>query len=713
MQEFNEQNNSEEDSGIGPVPSEETPEASSTDDTSVESPEVEANSTAPVEPEGVEEDLSNLSDAELEAMVPKSSKALLYSALAAAFVIVAGGAFWFLRGGIAPVEDNGYPPFPTLDLKIAGEAGGGLFARLIGTHVDGGEIHYFEPAEAGVGFTALTGAQSPTDPERHNIFDADQAGLSPEVAFGFPEESSGVAADGGVIFWIYEYAGDEEDLRDNQGASGRDLFHGNFWLSAAQREAAPQYDWLHNETPVDFAISAEKRYYVMTSADICVSTMDSDGDSLNDGCELEIGTDVTDADTDDDGVLDGEEGTYETDPLSEDTDGDGLLDGTEVGIDTAHADTDESVFVADTDTSTTTDPLAPDTDDDGLNDGEEDANADGNVDETETDPNVADTDEGGVSDGDEINTDGTDPLDPSDDVTGPTEDCSTSDDEDLDGAAGCYDDDCVSDTDNCDMFDTAVESYCENSIDDDDDGDTDCDDTDCESNSACEEEEEEVEVCDNEIDDDGDELTDCEDIDDCSGALCGANGMECSAGMCECSGGEISEATCDDGSDNDCDGLADCEDIDDCSDGVACGANGMECYMESCSCMGPNGEDPEVTCDDTEDNDCDGLADCDDSDCDSDPACTAPAEVCGDMLVIGDETCDDGKHCDDGNGTMVECSDVDDSMCGTGEVCAVQDGDGCDISCQVEVGFDCTNDDPDEDTIRTTCELLQPVLTEE
>jgi|GEM_PF-3075727 len=56
-----------------------------------------------------------------------------------------------------------------------------------------------------------------------------------------------------------------------------------------------------------------------------------------------------------------------------------------------------------------TDPTLADTDGDGLSDGEE-------VHTTHTDPLLADTDEGGVSDGDEI-TNGTNPLDPSDDMS--------------------------------------------------------------------------------------------------------------------------------------------------------------------------------------------------------------------------------------------------------------------------------------------------------
>jgi uncharacterized protein (TIGR03382 family) len=51
-----------------------------------------------------------------------------------------------------------------------------------------------------------------------------------------------------------------------------------------------------------------------------------------------------------------------------------------------------------------------------LADGAEDADLDGTFDVNETDPNDADTDDGGVNDGDEVLLDGTDPLDPSDDI---------------------------------------------------------------------------------------------------------------------------------------------------------------------------------------------------------------------------------------------------------------------------------------------------------
>jgi uncharacterized protein (TIGR03382 family) len=87
-----------------------------------------------------------------------------------------------------------------------------------------------------------------------------------------------------------------------------------------------------------------------------------------------------------------------------DSDADGLPDAVE------DADGDGVVDPGETD------PANPDTDGDGLSDGEEDVNKNGTVDPGETDPRDPDTDDGGVSDGDELAA-GTDPLDPSDDVT--------------------------------------------------------------------------------------------------------------------------------------------------------------------------------------------------------------------------------------------------------------------------------------------------------
>ncbi|HCV42149.1 MAG TPA: hypothetical protein DGH68_01600 [Bacteroidetes bacterium] len=119
---------------------------------------------------------------------------------------------------------------------------------------------------------------------------------------------------------------------------------------------------------------------------------DTDGDGLSDGDEvLKYHTDPLRRDDDDDGLSDGDEVlNYHSDPLRVDTDGDGLNDGSEVL--TCH-----------------TDPLRVDTDGDGLNDGDE-------VLKYRTDPLRSDTDGGNVTDGIEVLS-GTNPVDPSDDIT--------------------------------------------------------------------------------------------------------------------------------------------------------------------------------------------------------------------------------------------------------------------------------------------------------
>ena len=196
---------------------------------------------------------------------------------------------------------------------------------------------------------------------------------------------------------------------------------------------------------------------------------DTDGDGLNDGFEINVvGTDPKQADTDGDGLNDGTEfNLVGTDPLAADTDGDGLDDGVEAGVPGKDAcpgdksnphvkdtdgdwlpdgledldhdgcfekgdgetnpidpDTDgdtlpdglEKGMGQDQDPGSTTDPLNKDSDEDGLWDSHEDKNKNGKVDPDETDPNVKDTDNGGVPDGTEVLVDGTDPLNPLDDL---------------------------------------------------------------------------------------------------------------------------------------------------------------------------------------------------------------------------------------------------------------------------------------------------------
>ena len=163
---------------------------------------------------------------------------------------------------------------------------------------------------------------------------------------------------------------------------------------------------------------------------------DKDGDGLTKGEELELGTDPNNADTDGDGLNDGAEvKQYNTDPKNTDTDGDGLKDGEEVmnyKTNPNKSDSDnDGLNDYDELMKYKTDPLKADTDGDGLNDGDEvmkyktspfktDTDSDGLTDGEEvmkykTDPLKADTDGGTVLDGKEVQN-GTNPLDPSDDI---------------------------------------------------------------------------------------------------------------------------------------------------------------------------------------------------------------------------------------------------------------------------------------------------------
>ena len=222
---------------------------------------------------------------------------------------------------------------------------------------------------------------------------------------------------------------------------------------------------------------------------------DTDGDGIDDGIEVhgDNPTDPTSADTDGDGLCDGplsvtdicaegedtnangaqDEG--ETDPTDEDTDDGGVDDGTEVldhgtdplyGGDDRGGDPDGDGLTNEEEAEIGTDPIDPDTDDDGIDDGTEtraenptspldpdtdgdrlcdgplsvtdvcvggeDLNADGVRDEDESDPNDEDTDNGSVDDGTEVIDQGTDPLDPTDDLppgTDPDGDGLATDDE--------------------------------------------------------------------------------------------------------------------------------------------------------------------------------------------------------------------------------------------------------------------------------------------
>jgi hypothetical protein len=148
---------------------------------------------------------------------------------------------------------------------------------------------------------------------------------------------------------------------------------------------------------------------------------------------------------------------------------------------------------------------------------------------------------------------------------------------------------------------------------------------------------------------------------------------------------------CTDGIDNDLDGFADCEDsdcfvgcIEECTNGVDDDDNGLVDCLDP-ACFG--GLCSEI-CDDGGDNDLDGDADCLDSDC---------VDECP-------ETCDDGVDNDGDN--QIDCADPDcDSTC---------DADGDGVIAEAYGGEDCDDADPDNypgnsevcDTVDNDCDLL-------
>ena len=138
--------------------------------------------------------------------------------------------------------------------------------------------------------------------------------------------------------------------------------------------------------------------------------------------------------------------------------------------------------------------------------------------------------------------------------------------------------------------------------------------------------------------------------------------------------GEDEIGLCSDGIDNDCDSLTDCDDVadcPDCGDGVAdCGEicdgadlGGVTCEdlalfssgdlacdgAASCGAFDTGGciacEGTETSCDDSIDNDCDGLTDCDDIACDFDLACQDDGCINPGGLGAGATCTADGECC--------------------------------------------------------------------
>lgn len=131
-------------------------------------------------------------------------------------------------------------------------------------------------------------------------------------------------------------------------------------------------------------------------------------------------------------------------------------------------------------------------------------------------------------------------------------------------------------------------------------------------------------------------------------ALFGAGGVRESLVAASC---DLVELTCNDNQDNDGDGMTDCNDSDcagscpeTCDDGMDNDADGdVDCFDDECT----NSPACVEVCDDNVDNDGDGATDCADSGCASDPICI---EVCDDGVdndVDGATDCDDSDCAND------------------------------------------------------------------
>jgi hypothetical protein len=136
--------------------------------------------------------------------------------------------------------------------------------------------------------------------------------------------------------------------------------------------------------------------------------VDTDGDGVVDGREVDAGTDPLRVDTDGDGLADARELTaLATDPTNPDTDDDGLTDAVEVeslATDPTSADTDGDGLPDRIEVEAYgTDPRIPDSDGDGLVDGAE-------VETHGSSPTNTDTDGDGLADGREVRALGTDPT---------------------------------------------------------------------------------------------------------------------------------------------------------------------------------------------------------------------------------------------------------------------------------------------------------------
>ncbi len=280
------------------------------------------------------------------------------------------------------------------------------------------------------------------------------------------------------------------------------------------------------------------------------------------------------------------------------------------------------------------------------------------------------------------------------------EDCTNGTDDDTDGNIDCNDADCAADP----ACTGTSETQCTNSVDDDNDGNIDCDDSDCAADPACQGLTcSEVLTCEQNCGMDANCLQACQDsgcataqplaaaltdcvlqncanpcgldplgvaCENCTNTFCQGELDLCLADTCV-AGGE----DCANGIDDDNDGFVDCDDFD-CNGDPAC----------------PTAT--EFACANGIDDDSDGFVDCADSDCAGDPACQPTGVTCGEVVT-----------CAQGCGADFNCAQTCvASGCATAQQLAVdlmncvfsnclnECSDPASLTCQVCMGTSCSTE---------------------
>jgi hypothetical protein len=198
-------------------------------------------------------------------------------------------------------------------------------------------------------------------------------------------------------------------------------------------------------------------------------------------------------------------------------------------------------------------------------------------------------------------------------------------------------------------------------------------------------------TCNGGKDNDCDGLTDCDDVDDC--------GTDPSCGECTL----IEFTLCFDELDNDCDGDIDCADRTDCDGAIEtcgigeCASTGSQCnngtlIEANCTPGTPGVEGPfeDPTCADTLDNDCDGLTDANDPDCEPPMACVDYTDrgscnndpACEWVGSPKNGMCQDAAVCVPDETPETTCTDRVDNDCDGQTDCADTSDCGADPACQ-------------------------------